>query len=207
MLILKIRKIIFLLLFPLVAEVVVSCCDCSDYILTQLFYTNKTITVTNLDNGGPEIKETVVPVVTKTAYGLRAVIQTEKLACIKTCPSLFIGSAYAFKCGCGPDYQYSPKDTIISIKVFTEKDFDDSHPAGAEISDYFKVFKPYLFSDINHYLVNQENVFVGYKEIVVTFDLLLMTPPASGVQHQFRIEVGLTDGRVLTETAKEVSLI
>jgi hypothetical protein len=71
-------------------------------------------------------------------YGLNIQFDTKETVYAQFAFKGLISSAYA--CKCGPDY-YSPRDTLKSIRIFTLKDFDASHLAGSEISEYFKLLK------------------------------------------------------------------
>lgn len=46
----KVKKVIFLMIFPIIAQVVVSCCNCME--TETKHYSNKSMTLQNLDNSG-----------------------------------------------------------------------------------------------------------------------------------------------------------
>lgn len=199
----KIKKIIFLLFFPFIAHVVISCCDCVEPLIYQ--FTHKTITINNLDNAGSEPVVSTATSVIKTAYGIRIQVNREKTACTEPVRSLFIQSAYATKCGCPPEKQLMPKDSITAIKVVTLNDFDNSHLANTEISDYFKVYTPYSFVTIGKYLQDSKNVLYDESELGIKIDLLLMIVPTMNTQHKFKVQITLSDGRIFEpETSIEL---
>lgn len=203
----KARKILLFLLLPLIAETVISCCHCLEPVLKR--YTNKTLLIDNLDNSNNEPVISTSGSVAKTAYGIRIHLSREKIACINRSRSVFIQSAFAYKCDCPPPNQFLPEDSITSIKVFTVNDFDATHSANSDISDYFKVYTAYLFTftTIPDYLRNTSPVLYSENELEVKLDLLLMTPPSFNNQHRFRVQITLSDGRVLQQETSEIQLV
>ena len=192
------RKILFLLLFPIMVQLVVSCCSCVEPLIQH--YSNKSISLQNLDNSGSEPVPSTSGSIAKTAYGIRLQVIREKTACIQKQTSLFITSAYAMSCDCPPLNQYIPKDSITSIKIYTLNDFDSSHLSNADISDYFKVYNLFSFSTINNYLKKSSSILYDESELETKADLLLMTPPIVNTQHKFNIQITLSDGRIFQET-------
>ncbi|MDF2189553.1 DUF5034 domain-containing protein [Paraflavitalea sp. CAU 1676] len=199
------KKVIFLLLLPLIAEVVVSCCNCVEPVIQR--YTNKTISVFNLNNSGAEPQVTTADTVAKRAFGIRVQLEREKMACLQKSRSLFIQSAYAFGCRCPPPTQYRPKDSIEAIRILTLNDFDNTHLAGADVSTYFKVYKPYYFLTIGDYVKNTSPTLFTDEELKPAIDLLLMAPPAGGAEHRFRVQIRLSDGRILESDTSPIKLL
>jgi hypothetical protein len=188
------------------AEVVISCCNCIEPVIQS--YTNKTITLSNLDNSAKEPIVALSDTVVKKAYGIRLQLIREKLACLeKRRPSLFISSAYAFKCSCAPAQEYRPKDSIVSIKIYTLHSFDNDHAAGSDLSAYLKVYRSYAFSTIEQFVKNSPTVLFDDKQLEQTIDFLLMTPPAINVEHAFKVQFILSDGRTLEGETSPVKLI
>ena len=200
------KKVVFLLLFPLLAEVVVSCCNCVEPVIQR--YTNKTISVTNLNNSGAAPESTNADTVVKRAFGIRVLLERERLACLeKKMPSLFMQSAYAFSCGCEPALQYLPKDSIESISIYTLNEFDNSHAAGADVSDYFKVYGDYHFRTIENYVKNTSPTLFNDQDLKPQIDFLLMTAPAVSGEHRFRVQIKLSDGRILQSESSPIKLV
>jgi hypothetical protein len=197
-----IKKVLFLMLLPLLAGTVISCCDCPD--TETLHYTNKTVALRNLDNSGSGPVVTNSAQVPKEAYGIRVAIGRERTALLRR--SLFLPAAYAFSCDCAPPMQILPRDSITAIQVFTLQDFDGSHPAGADISALFKGYKPYYFSSIPDYLREWPLVLFNESELPATIDLLLMTPPTLNTVHRFRVRLTLSDGRTLEQETPPIEL-
>jgi hypothetical protein len=199
------KKVIFLLLLPLMAEVVVSCCNCLEPVIQQ--YTNKTISVSNLDNSGQQPMLASSDTVIKKAYGIRLQLIREKMACLEKRQSLFISSAYAYTCRCPPAQEFRPKDSVVSIKIYTLQAFDNTHLAGSDLTAYFKVYKAYSFSTIENFIKNSPVTLFDSEELEQTIDFLLMTAPAINVEHTFKVQFILSDGRTLEGETPTVKLI
>lgn len=198
------KKVIFLLLLPLIAEVVISCCNCVAPLTFR--YSNKAITAINLDNSGARPEESKADTIRKTAFGIRVYLEREQLACLQKKPSLFITSAYAYSCRCEPATSYIAKDTIKEVRIITTNAFDNTHPAGSEIGAYFQVFDHFTLSPLAAYVKNWSPTIFNETDLAPLKDLLLMTPPTLGPEHSFRIEFHLSDGRVLQNTTSTVKL-
>jgi hypothetical protein len=202
----KINKILFFLLFPLITELVVSCCDCNIETLIG-HYTNKDIVLTNIDNSGSEPITTTANSVPKQAYGIRTQLNREKTACLSPSKSIFIQTAYATSCNCPPPNQLLARDSVTAIQIFTLNDFDANHPANSDVSDYFRIFKGSSFSTISDFIIDYNTILYDESELELLFDVLLMTPPILNQKHYFKIKISLSDGRTLEATTTSIDLI
>jgi hypothetical protein len=207
-----IKKIIIILLLPIVAEVVIACCDCLDPVIRR--YSNEFIVVKNIDNAGQRPVITTSNAIGKNAYGIKIEFQKKIVACREKAIPAFFQSAYAFSCLCPPEYQIHPKDSVISIKIFTLYTFDENHVTNSDISDYFSVYSRFSFRPIDEYLTpeidydgNSTNVLYRNDDLTTDIDLLLMKAPSMNTTHQFRVEVTLSDGRVFEKETTEIDLI
>ncbi|MFT3907790.1 MAG: DUF5034 domain-containing protein [Ferruginibacter sp.] len=199
------NKIIFILLFPLVCDMVVSCCHCDDAVIK--YYTNKTIALDHLDNSGQNPVVAATGSVLKNAYGIRLKIIREETACIKKHSSFFMESAYATSCSCPPLVTFKPKNSVVSMKFYTINDFDNLHSAGAEITEYFKAYEKFVFTAIPDYLEKINEVLNSTTEFELAADFLLTTAPAIGTDHIFKIQLLLSDGRTMELETTQISLI
>lgn len=199
------KKVLFLLLFPLIAETVISCCNCIETVTQH--YTNKTLSVQHLDNRGQEPQVGITDSLAKDAYGIRLSLIREKLACRERKLSLFLPPAYAMGCHCPPPKEFLPKDSIVAVRVFTQTDFDATTPAGTAITSYFSVYSDYRFTPVDQYFSLLYPVLFDEKELALTVDLLLMTPPPAGRQHRFLVQMTLSDGRLLEAETTPLKLI
>lgn len=201
----RVNKIILLLMLPLMVELVISCCDCIE--TTFLDYTNCSLTINNLDNSGvsPVIAESNS--ISKDSYGIRLSIKRSENVCeVKRTNSFFIQSAYATSCDCPPEFQYMPLDSIISLKISTINDFSTNHPCCSDITELFYVFQGKEFTAISDYVQNIETNLYDIINPSFEFDILLMTPPTIGIEHEFEVSIELSDGRILNATTGIIKL-
>jgi len=200
--------VLFLLLVP-IASLLFSCrCDIEQYVS----YSHKTLFVKNLDNSGEKVIESESLQFNKNAYGIRLLFRIEEkseIACVKQNNSIFIQSAYATTVESCP-YVYQPFDSIVSIKVFTLRKFDNLHAENFDITEYFKVAQTYSSVEdyvamnlIRRYRDDGGFTYCGKLEI----DLMLMTAPTVNNSQQFKVRVELSDGRVFEEQTTEIELL
>jgi len=201
---------------PIVSALFHACCPC-DVQTQHVNYSHKALFLKNLDNIGEKAIESESLQFNKNAYGIRLYITREKnmVARTKQKKSIFVNLAYATSCACPPEYFYTAIDTILSIKVFTLYNFDNQHPENSEITNYFKVAQTY--SDVEDYVAsipyaNREYWKAGRlmydpPEMEMKIDLMLMTVPITNSKHQFRIQVFLSDGRILEQQITEIQLL
>jgi hypothetical protein len=210
-------KVLILLVLPFAAQVIVACCgECLDTILKN--YSNKIMTVANLDNSGIQPVVTNSSSVSKDAYGIKINIQRELVACAEKSMLTFFSSAYAWSCQCPPTLAMVAKDSIISFKVFTVYDFDADHPANSDVSEFFRVPEFNVYNTIPEYL-NFQSRFAYYQysypkwtlfddeQLDFEITLLLMTPPKIKTTNQFKIEITLSDGRIFEQETTEIDFI
>ena len=192
-------------MLPLMVELMVACCNCLEP--TYFDYTNCSLTINNLDNSGAEPIVSQSNIISKDAFGIRVGIKRNENICkVKTNKSLFFQSAYARYCDCPPEFQYFPLDSITSVKVITNNDFNSGHLENADVSEYFYVFRGNEFSTIEEYVENIETTLYDFGNPTLEFDLLLMTPPTINTEHQFEIIVELSDGRIFNAQTELLEL-
>jgi hypothetical protein len=201
----KIHKVLVILLFPLLMELMVSCCDCLETIFAN--YTHCDLTTYNIDNGGAKPRISQSNIINKKAFGIRLVINRNKNLCSLKAPnSSYFQSAHAFSCDCPSEFQQLPLDTITSLKILTINDFDDSHAESMDVSEYFYAFKNNRFSTIDKFIEFQETILLDPSPSPFELDLLLMTPPTIGTAHQFNVVIELSDGRVFNSRTGVITL-
>lgn len=160
----------------------------------------------NLDNSGYGPKIATSDSVPEEAFGLRLQLEREKTAFYKSFQPVFFQSAYAFTRMCPPP-QIRPRDSVTGIKVFTLNDFNASHQAGSDISAYFKVFERNSFTPIEDYIKKYQTVLYTDQQLEETRDILLMTPPVLNKRHQFKVEISMSDGRLIELLSTEINFI
>jgi hypothetical protein len=201
------RKVLILLIVPFVFQISGSCIiggNCDDPEIYH--YSFQSISVEHLDNSGPMPAVSSGPVL-KHAYAVRVDIDREKIATIIALPRFsFFQSAYASG-DCAPD-EFIPADTLSSFKIFTLQDFDDNHAAGSDVSDYFRISNPSAYTALDDYIdMYGASVVYNRGDLDTSLQILLMTPPTLNTTHQFRVQIELTDGRVLESTTTTIDLI
>jgi len=204
----NIKVTLLILIIPLVVDMMIACHpSVSDISYTGGHYTNVGIFVNNLDNSGKEAVATISDSIPRQAYGFRLHLIREKLAVNNSPQYLFSQSVYADNLS--SNYYNSdcyPIDSIVSFKIFTGYDFDSTHPANADVSDYFKVCDGNSFITVKDYFSFTSWVYPAY-ELQTDIEILLMTTPTINTRHQFKIQVKLSDGRVLEQATPIVHLI
>ncbi len=200
----KARHVITFMLLPLLLDVlIVSCCDCEPP--EDFTYSNCTLVTQNLNNSGPAPIVTNEENVPKEAFGLKVVINRKENVCMKNTPMLFSTSAYAVFCECFPETNFNGLDSILSLNIFTINDFDSTHLAGSNVSNYFKAYKgSYINLDKYAQLLQEE--FYSLNDTIATGDILLLNVPDNEGPHQFRTEIMLSDGRTLESISPSIRL-
>jgi hypothetical protein len=145
--------------------------------------------------------------VARLNYGLNIQFDTKETVYAQFAFKGLISSAYA--CKCGPDY-YSPRDTLKSIRIFTLKDFDASHPAGSEISEYFKLLKQATpsakISKITIAEAIAELASISYSPYRTLQLYLDKMPDAAMAPIQFEIVAEFGGNKILKDTTSFITL-
>jgi len=207
------RKIVLILLAPLIVEIAIGCCHCDDAPSVASLYTYKSIQLENLDNRGAEPVVSESGPYLKEAYGLRVHLYRDLIAHSSGAPVSFFPSAYAFSCGCENNSSISARDSITYVHIITLRDFDASHQAGAEISDLFRVqtesYGTQELTRVGEYATGPYLRYASADRFLrdMTFDILLFAQPAAGGLYKFKIQFTLSDGRVLEQETPEIQLM
>jgi hypothetical protein len=209
----KLKKVVFILIMPFVAEVIIACCSCPRD--RGNVYTHDYLVVNHVDNSGIEPRSTYAEDVSKHSYGIGLVVSRNIFSMKEDyTPSVF--QAAQASCDCPPDRGIVPADAIKTIEVFSEHDFDVDHPAQSDVSNYFRVL------DSSGLMTIQDFISYGYSDGTpresrwtmwstedrnLTITLLLMEPPEMGTSHKFNVRIMLTDGRSLEAETTSINLI
>lgn len=188
----------------LVADLVVSCCDCPPP--SENYYTNCEIGLENIDNRGPHPELVSSDTLSKKAFGLKLEILQKVDLCFYKTPTLFSSAAYAISCDCIGDMSFL-LDQVDKLTITTIQDLAPGFPAGSEVSQTFKLFQFPEFYEVDQLMstVNTSSYYSG-DSIFQTFDLLLINDEIYTGTHQFEIELHLSDGRVLSSISPKVYL-
>ena len=132
---------------------------------------------------------------------------TETIAAeYKPVKSLFIQSAYAWQCGNDPVLY--PIDSVISVQVFSDKDFGETHLAGTDIAEFFKIREwdgktpfPKLTS-FEEYLKRPARII--YNSYSTHLCCLITATNVEYGEHNFHFVVKLSDERILEQSVKGI---
>jgi hypothetical protein len=197
------QKVIIVLLIPVGINLIIGCCECLDSVFFE--YTNCSVSLENLDNSEEAIQVSSDNQVPKAAFGLRLKLERKQDMCSKSWEPLFITGAFATTCDCPPEIIFQPLDSVLSVRIKTQSDFDATHPAGSDLSEYFSILSYREFIPLAEYLDDLQNDL--YYLLPLEFDLMLMTAPPLSGDYQFEVEIELSDGRKLSNTSPTVTLL
>lgn len=207
-----VKRALYILLTVFAAKVIMACCDCIEPVVKH--YTNESVSLTILDNSGERPIETEASTIPGTAFGIKVSFSRQLAWSANSLHSPFTTS-HAFTCDCPPELEILPKDSITDFRVFTVNNFDVEHPAGAEVTDYFRVYQFYSFTSISEFIKNGSSYGYGTSrwalysndELNSSLNLLLMKAPEPTGMHRFRVRIALSDGRVLEKETREINLM
>lgn len=199
-----IKKIILISVLSLMVQLITACVDCKCGPYRTILFTNKGLSIKNLDSNLPQPAVTSAGIIPSAKYGIQVQHLTEEVALRK--PQIYWGliqSAYA--CSCPGDYLKS-KEEIVSVKIISNNDFDTNHPKGSDLSSIFMVKRYYNdeLSPINDYL---KTLKLEYQSnYPFQKGIFLQVAPTIAKKHKFKIAITLTDGRILEAETTEVEL-
>lgn len=195
----KLRYAIYFFIFPCFVEMAFSCEDCSSG--SSGLYKFKEIEADHIVINEGQYAVTTAESVSKSAYGLLVnLVMDQNVAMKASRPFSFLPSAFA----CDPGPGIYPVDRFNDFKISSLQDFDESHPAGSNLSEYFEVAGIPTIKTLDEYVTyfgaeeqNQANVFY----------LILKTPPVGMGTFQFKLEASMKDGRKLEVTTTQIGLV
>lgn len=135
-------------------------------------------------------------------YALNILLNGERLALRSDIPG-FTNQAYACSC---PENNFFPDARVTGVRIYTVNNYDASHSAGAEVTEYFRSAQPSGNGGFKLAPLNLEEELRSYSYPGIHLRLYLATRPGTGVAHQFRVVVTFDDGKVLNETTPELKL-
>lgn len=153
-------------------------------------YATDQINLFNLNNGNSNADTLSVDSVKSKAYAIRIVLHEKILNPIEN--RQYQESVY-----------YDRKYSLTGFKVRTVTDFDSTHLAGSEVSEYF--LYSYctactLDNFISKKVLNKRESFLGYKEEFTSDEkIMLMKPPAARGTYAFEVNMAFEDGTSLTK--------
>jgi hypothetical protein len=209
----RIFKIVAVLLTLLIGSLIVESCGgkCPKRLSTE--YSIKTFCIFPLDSntimvftddaqsGSAENN----PHIFRKDFGIKIAFYTTGFITAKHEPvrSLFIQSAYALDCL--PPIRY-PIDSIVSIQIFSDRNFGKTHLAGTDIAEFFRIVewsrKMWQFISFEEYLQRPAPTLDGDDAFYLPC-LITATNVELG-EHNFRIVVKLSDERILEQSIKAI---
>ena len=196
------KKPLIILMTIFVIRVLVSCCDCLDS--TYLKYTFDSIETVHIDNSGQNPNYISSGTIPKEAYGIQ-IQQTLKQIALNDYKISGFSSAYATSCDCPPEFQYSAQDSIIGLRIITLNDFNNTHSSNSDIGEYFSIYNYGGYTSISDFLNNPAIVYYGPVSNDIIEIYLMQAPEISG-EHQFKVELSLSDGSVLSSITSLITL-
>ncbi|TCD12552.1 DUF5034 domain-containing protein [Pedobacter frigidisoli] len=198
-----IKKILYVFILALMAQLIVACVNCNCPPIRTIYYTNKGISLKNMDSALPQPSVTNTGIIASTKYGIQIQLLTQQLTLSK--PQISWGlmqSAYACKC---PEDDFIAKEGILSLKVFSDQDFDSTHPKNTDLSLYFKAKRYDKLLPIIDYIKSSKDM--GYISSYDFYEgIFLQVAPTVSKKHKFKIVITLSDGRTLEAETTEVEL-
>lgn len=206
----KNSKVIFLLLLPFILEIAASCCRCDAPVKSSYVHCSFTTNNLNIINGISSVS--ISGFISKDNYGIQLNVNRKELTCSAPTQSFSLMSS-AYACSCAPGFEFEATNTITSITVSTVNDFDATHLGGSDITSYFEVnylSEVYSLTDfiavIKTKLYALDSFVAGNLSEFIA-DLSLATAPILGTQHQFEVQIVLSDGQILSQQTIPVDLI
>lgn len=202
------HKGVLILLFPLIAECVISCCyDCYEpEVLGEVSHCDLSVQAFNNAGTQPEFNlgDKNVP---KEAFGLQLNFQMAEFSCEAPTfqPIQFIPSTYA--CSGGNCFYpiYIRLDSISDISITNLQDFDSNHPANSDVTDLFYGFNSFTYQSVSELIASSDLTDESFPEL--RYRLLLMTPPKDSAEISFRVDITLSDGRTFSDSTRIVTFI
>ena len=204
------KIITIVLILPIVGIIIEACCRCEKpspyaYSLSSFeLYPMDSSAILSL-KGNENANNNPLVFRKDFGVGLKFNAMPETTAACKFSTPFFIQSAYACSCVKGKGY---PKDSVVSMQVFSDKDFGESHKVGSDISEFFQVREwsehtsfPYLIS-FENYFKRPTPKLQDYFYFWITC-LLTATTVEAG-EYEFNFVATLSDGRVLEQSIHAV---
>lgn len=114
------------------------CCGCKDNSRVIQYCVNvSNATLTPYDNSGTEPVLAGTQGIPGKALILELQLQHDDTVCFKSPSVSFFNTAYAFTCKQKTEGRLT--DSVKFVSIVADKHYDDAHPAGVELNDYFKM--------------------------------------------------------------------
>ena len=186
------RKVSIIFFLLILTRVLVSCCKDAGF----NFRWSKT-SVTNIDVSKNTPTQLAQDSSKIANYGFRLFFEYEQVAA-HFIPDFGLNKTYALSC----ESDYPNRDSVVSIEVTTQKDFDNTHPAGSSITEYLltRLSGVQVGPGPAQYTPITDNIY--YINMFGNNSLDFRFKPVSPTvgQHLFFITVFFKSGRTLSDT-------
>ncbi|MFK7908214.1 MAG: DUF5034 domain-containing protein [Chitinophagales bacterium] len=204
----KFLRIFLILTFLQIGTLVLTTSCCED----EYIYFWSELYLSNVDNRGERpitAEENRLPAI---AYAIGMSMAYDFVH--QTSPlNGFSNSAYAYSCA----ESYQRNDTIEAVRIRALSDFDEFHPAGTDLTDFFAAktrgtvtaFSSTEEKTEHAIAVSSfvENVNESEPYYILTdFDLFLLESPSQETAFQFIVEVELSNEKILVDTTESIIL-
>ena len=207
----KLKLTLFLLLLPLMMEVLVSCGDDYDSPVEEIEVSHCDLELSDLDNSGAAPQLNFDDSITREAYAIRVRIIRQEYSCrIEENSNFhFISSAMATYPYRNYRYQFIPLENITSISVETMNQFGPDLPPGSDVTQFFRVKSKleYRYFTVEEYKSRLEIENSSYENRNLEFDMFLMEPTESMEEQQFKVTIELSDGRTLEAMTEPIFFV
>lgn len=152
----------------------------------------------------PSTKE-LMDTINYNNYGIQITHETEQEEVVSSryFSNRMISSAYA------ANMEFLPLDTISTIQIITNQDFDSTHLAGSNISDLFQVIESFYYSSSDVYTVqeylNMKGEHTRFQQ-GEPFLLHLNSSPMKKEKYEFTVKITLENAfiDVIEDKTKEI---
>ena len=198
-----IKKVLFVFVIALVSQTIAGCVDCNCGPIKKIYFTRKGLSLKNMNSSLPHPMVTDTGIISSANYGIHVRLLIEHLAVRKQHINWgLIQTAQA--CSCAED-DFIPKEGITSVEIFSNNDFDATHPKNTDLSLYFKVKNYKVTTPIAEHIKRlKESSYIAREAF---YDgVFLQNGPTGSKKHKFRVRITLSDGRILEAETSEVEL-
>ncbi len=192
----KYRYLFWVLLIPILFDFgFVSCTQCHDVVIEGTF-SNCDISLENIDNSGASWVSSETDSIEKEAFGIGITVSRSESICSHLILKGFGSSAFAFSCDCITEPSVLSNDSVVRFEIISLHNFNDTIEASSAIGDLFFSSKGYQNND---YLLTALNSATHTLNEPFKETLLLMTAPTKPGYYGFKVEMEMSDGRILTD--------
>jgi hypothetical protein len=196
------------------AVAIIGCVKCNCKNIESKEFKYKEIAVQNLRFSFVEAKNYIIyelniDSVERNQYGLGALINYE--LALNKCTKKnngFINAVYACDCVIGEPFS---KDTFDKISIITLRNLDDSHLAGSDVTDYFKIvgvnsMGSLVYNNLDFYNIQRGSLFPIDWNGKAIRELYFTNPKNISDTVMFEIRIKHSNGTTISAQSKPVFL-